>query len=373
MTLALSEPDATKPDTIDESGAGNASTVTATLNGVSSAAVTLTVSASAVAPAVARDFTRTGTTLTIAAGDTASTGTVTVTAVDDDVYAPDKSVTVSATSAGGNGVANPSDATLTIAEDDDAPRVTLVLSRDRIREDAAAPADERKTAVTATLSHPASGATAITVTATADTNAAAADFTLSSATTLTIAAGQTASTGTVTITAANDAIDSVVDSAVAGKKVVVAGGASGGLADPADVDLLIVEDDAAALVLDPAIPSDPRQPWFVVDEGDGTTFTVKLNSEPTANVTVAVASTDTAQGTVSPLSLTFTATTWNVAQTVTLTGVTDDVVDPDANYRLTLDPDGETTDAYDVAGHGRRAGGYHERRLGGGWTCPPAR
>ena len=33
VTLALSEPDASKPDTVNESGAGNSSTVTATLDG----------------------------------------------------------------------------------------------------------------------------------------------------------------------------------------------------------------------------------------------------------------------------------------------------------------------------------------------------
>ena len=43
VTLALSEPDSAKPDTIAESGAGNASTVTATLDRASSEAVTLTV------------------------------------------------------------------------------------------------------------------------------------------------------------------------------------------------------------------------------------------------------------------------------------------------------------------------------------------
>ena len=97
---------------------GGPTTVTATLSGVSSEAVTLTVSAAPVLPAVADDFTLSdNTTLTIAAsGATASTGTVTITAVDNDVDAPEKQVTVSATAAGGNGVANPTDETLTITD-----------------------------------------------------------------------------------------------------------------------------------------------------------------------------------------------------------------------------------------------------------------
>ena len=113
VALALS------PTSIGE--AAGASTVTATLSAVSSAAVTLTVGAAAGTGAVAADFTlSTAKTLTIAAGATTSTGTVKVTAVDNDVDAANKSVTVSATVTGGNGVAAPSDVTLTLTDDDTA-------------------------------------------------------------------------------------------------------------------------------------------------------------------------------------------------------------------------------------------------------------
>ena len=43
---------------------------------------------------------------------------MTITAVDNDVDAANKTVTVSATATGGNGIANPADATLTITDDD---------------------------------------------------------------------------------------------------------------------------------------------------------------------------------------------------------------------------------------------------------------
>ena len=117
LSLALS------PTSIGE--AGGVSTVTAALSHPSSAAVTLTVDAAAGTGAVAADFSlSTAKTLTIAAGATTSTGTVTVTAADNDVDAANKSVIVSATAAGGNGVAAPSDVTLTLA-DDDAAGVTF--------------------------------------------------------------------------------------------------------------------------------------------------------------------------------------------------------------------------------------------------------
>ena len=73
------------------------STVTATVSPASSEAFTVTVAAAAVAPAVSGDFTLSGATLNFAADATDSTGEVTITAVDNDEDAPDKTVTVSGT------------------------------------------------------------------------------------------------------------------------------------------------------------------------------------------------------------------------------------------------------------------------------------
>ena len=71
---------------------GGSATVTAALSVASSEEVTVTVSAAPVSPAVAADFTlSTNKALTIAAGSTTSTGTVTLTAVDNDIVAAAKS------------------------------------------------------------------------------------------------------------------------------------------------------------------------------------------------------------------------------------------------------------------------------------------
>ena len=61
----------------------------------SSESTTVTVTTEAVPPAVQGDFSQSGTMLTIEAGETESTGQVTVTAVDNDVDAPDKVIEVS--------------------------------------------------------------------------------------------------------------------------------------------------------------------------------------------------------------------------------------------------------------------------------------
>ena len=58
------------------------------------------------------------TTLTIPAGDTNSTGVVTITAVNDDVYTGNRTVAVSGTAVNSVGVTDPDDVTLTITDDD---------------------------------------------------------------------------------------------------------------------------------------------------------------------------------------------------------------------------------------------------------------
>ena len=74
----------------------------------------------------------------------------------------------------------------------------------------------------------------------------------------------------------------------------------------------------------------------VSETGTQDTFTVVLNSEPTANVSIAVSSSDEGEATVLPASLTFTDTNWNVAKTVTVTGQDDDVADGDQQVNISL-------------------------------------
>ncbi|MGK5091041.1 carboxypeptidase regulatory-like domain-containing protein [Deltaproteobacteria bacterium TL4] len=78
--------------------------------------------------------------------------------------------------------------------------------------------------------------------------------------------------------------------------------------------------------------------------GGTATFTVKLKSEPTAMVTLAVSSSDTSEGTVSPSSLFFTSADWNTTQIVTVTGVDDLDVDGNIGYTIVIDADQSTSD-----------------------------
>ena len=312
---------------------GGVSTVTARLSGKSSAAVTVTVAAAAGTGAVAADFAQSGTTLTIAAGATTSAGTVTVTANGNAVDSPNKSVTVSGTAAGGNGVSNPPNVTLTLTDDDALPTVSLALAPSSIAE------TNGVATVTARLSGASSAAVTVTVAAAAGTGAVAADFTLSGATILTIAAGSTESAGLVTVTANGNDVDAP------NKSVTVSGTAAGGngVANPPNATLTLADDDTAGIAVSPATSTTSR--LRTTESGGTATFTVALDSEPTGDVELDVASSDTDEGTAAPAVLTFTSSTWSTAQTVTLTGVDDSppAADGSQGYTVTLTVDTANT------------------------------
>ena len=313
VTLRLSR------TSIDENG--GVSTVTARLDRESSETTTVTVSATAVSPAVAGDFRlSTNKTLTITAGQTTSTGTVTITANDNDVDTPNKTVRVSGAADNSQGVTDPADVTLTIADNDDPPTVMLRLSRTSIDENGGV------STVTARLDRESSETTTVTVSATAVSPAVAGDFRLSTNKTLTITAGQTTSTGTVTITANDNDVDTP------NKTVRVSGSlTSGGLTDPDDVTLSITDDDDAPQLTLEVGPS------AIAEDGGVSTVTVEsVNGVAFAEdqeISLSFAGT-AAKGTdytVALERLTLTAGQRSVETTVT---AVDEAIDDDAETIL---------------------------------------
>jgi hypothetical protein len=55
------------------------------------------------------------------------------------------------------------------------------------------------------------------------------------------------------------------------------------------------------------------------------TFTIVLNTQPAADVTISLSSNNTAEGTVAPTSVIFTTADWSSPQAVTVAGVDDAV------------------------------------------------
>ena len=226
---------------ISESGTANSSTVTASLSHASSADTTLTLAAAPGSNAVTGDYMfSSNLMLSIAAGGTVSTGTVTLTAVDNTVDSPEKVIMLSATASNSHGITAPAVVTVTINDDDATPTVRLVLTPDSISESGAGNAST----VTASLSHASSDDTTVTVMAAPGSNAVVGDYMLSSNRTLIIAADSTASTGTVTLSAVDNAVHAP------NKMVMLSATASNdhGITAPAAVTVTIRDDEDAPTV-----------------------------------------------------------------------------------------------------------------------------
>ena len=102
--------------------------------------------------------------------------------------------------------------------------------------------------------------------------------------------------------------------------------------DPADVAVTNLDNDTAGVTVS-TISGDTDE------DGTTATFTVVLDSQPSADVTIDISSNDATEGTVSPappLTLTFTDANWNLPQTVTVTGQDDDQVDGNVPYSVIL-------------------------------------
>jgi len=88
----------------------------------------------------------------------------------------------------------------------------------------------------------------------------------------------------------------------------------------------------------------------ITEAGSTATFTAVLGSQPTSNVVLAVTIGDATEATVSPTTLTFTPANWNVAQTVTVTGVDDALDDGDIVSNVVVAViDAQSDDAFDPA------------------------
>jgi hypothetical protein len=113
---------------------------------------------------------------------------------------------------------------------------------------------------------------------------------------------------------------------------VIVGAASGGGYDGIDLDdvgVTLVDDDQPVISVSPSILT-------TNESGTSGTFTVALGSAPSDTVTIDVTSGDATEGSVAPAVLTFTAANFNVAQTVTVTGLDDTIVDGAQTYQVTM-------------------------------------
>ncbi len=228
---------------------GGMTTVTATLNRPSGALTTIAIGATPIPPATTMDYAFGGNqTLTIKAGQTESTGRVTITAVDNDVRTPSKEVQVTGMVENPIGVTPPDPEPLTITDGDEATGVTLEVRPTQVDEGAG----ETPIAVIARLDGTRPEPLTVTISVGPGT-AMDDDFDPVDSFALTIPANEREGMGTFSFTPVSDDLDEPDES------VTITGTSSLGV----DQAFLTITDDdldpEVMLVLDPAEISEAEE------------------------------------------------------------------------------------------------------------------
>ncbi len=164
-----------------------------------------------------------------------------------------------------------------------------------------------------------------------------------SPTTLTFTSANWNQDQTVTVTGADDQIDDDnVSYTIVTSNATSSDSKYGGRVVP-DVSVTNTDNDVAGVTVNPVAG------LTTTEVGGTASFNVKLNTKPLANVTIAIASNNTNEGTVSPASFTFTPLNWNSFQSVNIKGVDDDTDDGDIDYMIITGNTVSTDDKYDGA------------------------
>ncbi len=186
------------PNTFAENG--GTATVTATLTNPSTQAVTINLAFSGAATSGV-DYSASATTITIPAGSTA--GSITLTGLNDLTYENDESLLVDISNVTGGSENGTQQVTATISDDDSAPSVQFQLANSSTNEAAG------NVTIVVTLSAPSAMATSVPFTL--GGTATNADRTVS-ASPLVIAAGQTSAA--IVVSVVNDSLDELNESVV---------------------------------------------------------------------------------------------------------------------------------------------------------------
>ena len=285
------------PPTLSVAEGGEA-TYTVALSTQPSAPVTVSITGQA-----GTDLTLDETSLTFTASNWSTAQMVTVTAGEDDDGATDTATLVHTASGGDYGSVT-ADLAVTVTDDDTAG---IVLSPPTL-----SVAEGGEATYTVVLATQPSAPVTVSITGQAGT-----DLTLDTSS-LTFTASNWSTAQMVTVTAGEDD-DAIPDDPVTLAHEVSGGDYAGVMAS--SVEVTIVEDDEARIDVKPLA--------LTIVEGGIGSYQMQLNTQPSAAVTVSITGQAGTDLTLDTSSLTFTASNWNAAQTVTVTAGEDDDAIPD--------------------------------------------
>jgi len=217
---------------------------------------------------------------------------------------------------------NPADVSLTNA-DDDAPGVTVTPTSGLVTTEAGGQAQFK----VVLNSRPAAEVT-INVTSDDSNEGTAAPASL------VFTAGDWNEQQTVTVTGANDDVQDGARPYNIETAAVSADPDYHGIAVE-DVSVTNTDNDTAGITVSPTSLTTCESVGYACQTR---TFTVVLNTRPTADVTIGISSNDASEGAVSHASLTFTDGNWSTARTVTVTGQDDSIVDGPQAYSVLTAP-----------------------------------
>ena len=250
--------------------------------------------------------------------------TVTVTGADEDIIDGDQNSTITITivdSISDSDFSNVADQTVSVVTtDDDVAGFTIEET------EGSTEVDESGTTDIFTVVLDAQPTSDVVLTITSDDTGEA---TVNSPLTFTPANWDTAQTVTVT-----GADEDIVDGTITSTITVAVDDANSdddfdAVADQT-VSVDTTDDDVAGFTIDELDGS------LAVDESGTTdTFTVVLDAQPTSDVVLTVTSDDTSEATVNS-PLTFTPANWDTAQTVTVTGADDSIIDGTITSTITI-------------------------------------
>ena len=228
--------------------------------------------------------------------------TVTATAAHDNDIA-DEMIELNLTAEGGD--YDPVTKSLTVTVNDDDPAVEVSFAQGSYSVD-----EGLSVSVTVSLSEAPGRTVVIPLTHTPQGNTTSADYSG-------VPANVTFSTGdmsqTITFTATQDDVDDGGKSVLLGFGTTLPGGVSLGTTTTTTVN--ITDDDTAGVSVSEAA--------LTIAEGSSDTYTIVLDSQPTAAVTVTINDPSNTDVTAEPASLTFSSTDWSTPKTVTVNAARD--------------------------------------------------
>ncbi len=255
------------------------------------------------------DLTPDATSLTFTMTDWDTVQTVMVAAAEDDADAADDTVTLMHTASGTTAYSGVTGAVVVTIDDDDLPVASFAVT--------SFTTSEGSGTYNVVVNLSPAPAVATTITYTVDSASTATPGTDYTTLTGTVVASVDASSVNIPVAITEDRVDETSETVI----LNLTAGSGYTLGTDRVHTLTIADNDTAGVTVSAAMAG-----ITVAESGGIDRYTLVLDTQPAGNVVITVvASGTTSAATVSPASLTFAAGNWNRVQTVTVTGVNDNV------------------------------------------------